>query len=486
MLPQASFNRDRLVDLYRRYIAAAEAGDEATAADILSLVEERANQAMCMVELSVAGMADRDLEEYAIRLKAGMDANEVIDPAVDAAERETARVQLEVVEAEIARRDAFHEEVSSGAIYAISRGEIISALSTYAEMISEGTADSFAYATIEQTEHLVRQTLQSGLRGAAAVAHILRQVDDIPDPTPESSPALRWIKSAVLFEIMISRFGFGQRPKIELDPVTAAEARRAHRLFLALDRQDLRYEEEDWPLDLPVEIIASLVEQAELARTYWHARRWPEEDLGRYLIPPPREEPGRPEPSAQIVREHEARSRALQSGGIPFPMLYPLSSRVRTHGAEQIWRHGIPPLPEGELGWVVYGVPGDMRLHGGVFPHPDGLLVIPTIPRSRILTVGRPEDTENMERLASLEVEAGRRSAGDSSSHRFHLRQLLLRKGILAIARYDYLQKDTLTPQELILLDPSPRNVVVIRESVPSFVTSVGVTRRRSSSPPLH
>lgn len=491
-----ALNRLPLSEMYARYVSAAEAGDEETVAEIVGAISERADQALCLGKLSVISMSDRDLEEYAIRLRAGQDINEALDPAVDAAQREYARVQSIVVEEEMDRRREFHRLVSSGDLYAPTRAEMVGSLVVLAEMVGGDDPDPMAVRSIEASEALVENVLADGATGAAALAAVLRRLDDLPPSVDGDHPVIRWVTAAALVEMVVSTHGFARRSPLDVDPVTRAEGSRMKRLAFAFDRQDPRYEEDDWPLDLQYGAIAEVLEQAEAARAYWHNRSMPEEEIRRYLVPPAREEPGRPEPHRQIVPRADAMASAERAGGVPFPMLYPLAPRVRRAGAEEIWNNGLPALPESELGWSIYGMPGDMRLRGGLFPHPDGVLIAVILPPERILSVGRVEgadpetgeggvllDREHEEILEKFQIEAERRASAGHLGYRQHLRQILTRAGYLAIARYDYLYRATPTPQEMILLDPSPRYVSVIRESVPVFVTEEELNRIPRNAP---
>jgi hypothetical protein len=454
-----------LLSLYESYVEALDRNQGPPAALIEELVL-RGEQAAAILSLMVTGLSQRDLDELAVRIEGGQASNDPLSRAADAAHLEMLRVQEEVVKEEVRRRGTFVQRVESGDQFAPARSAIIGRLVSLAEYVRAGGKDEIDL--VERAEALVLLSCASHEPGARAVAAALRSTTDLRHDPTESHEGF-WLRWGLVLDLMTTEHGFGERERLPVHPVTRAEAGRARRLFLAFDRQDPRYDEEDWPLDIPGDHLASLLENAAMARHDWFHSRRPMEDQIGYLTPPRREEPNRPEPHTQIQTELEARSRSLSKGGVTLPMIYPLGRRLRRRYSEDIWKNGIPPLPEAELGWSVFGAPGDIRIQWGAFPHPEGLLVAVTMTPEQILSIGRgDQDIDHEQLLQDLEEKAqdGARSPAD---YRRRLRTMLIEHGIEAIARYDFLYRETLTPQELIVLNPTEKNLLVIRESVPSF-----------------
>lgn len=459
-----------LEQIYRRYLNALEKNKPLPDGETINAIELRARLATPILQLNAINLSEYDLDEFVARLSNCIAPNPDIDRAQDFAEREIARVQMGVFSDEARRRYEYLRDVEKGRRFAPVRSRLIGQVIMLAETVRHGSPDSTEYKFIEQLRNLIISFQKRYEPGATTVAEILRHVTLLPKPYTDQDPAERWVMWATALDILTSEFGFGGFEPLKIEPLTWAQAQRAKRILFAFDRQDYRYDEEDLPLDVEGDLLAQVLEGSTSAYREWHRYHLPHADLVAYTTPLRREEAGRPQPSVYIRPEREARELAQKAGGVLLPMLYPLAPTLRRRAAKIIWSEGIPPVPPNELGWAVYGVPGDMRVQWGAFPHPDGLLVTVCISPQNILTIGRgDQDLEHEKTLQRLVEEAQRRSE-DTENYRGMLRQLLLQEGYYAIARYDYLYRETPTPQELIVLDPTPQHLCVIRESVPSFV----------------
>lgn len=466
-----------LKELYAEYIAKGDSPE------IIQALEERAAQAICIYAVAAANMSDLEIADQIPRLEAAFNPRPFIDEAQDAAERETARVQYEVLQSELARREAFHEAVASGEFFAPTRAELIgSSIEVASTLRTDKKKTTQASAFVSKLLTLLEYHLDSNHAGIDVVVAVLRDVTSLPSPIPPTEEHAHemtpWVQWAIALEFLSSRAGFAGIKGPEIDPITRAATEQAKTLFYAFSRQDPRRPGDTYLLDMPGDLIADVIEQASLARRYWEASGLPEADLLAYTTPVDREEAGRSKPHPQIVDKKAAQMSAQGRGGIIKPMLYPINPSLRQDAAKDIWENGIPPIREGELGIPLYGAPGDLRMQWDVQPHTQGLLCAVTLYPSQILSVGRKQDAEHEHALENFIAEAERSAQHPNDVQRI-LRERLIASGFKAIARYDHIYHETITPQELVVLDVSADVLLVIRQSVPSFVAETSIHRHR-------
>lgn len=454
-----SLSRESIESLYRRYDANA-----ADAQDILNAIEERAQLASSLFMLEVAQMSQADLDDASERLEAAaVDRHPDEDSIEEVVRMTSARVQLSAIQREHERRIAILGSASRGEIYLPTRPELVGALIGLGAQLERGEDSDFK-PVLDRIVAIVRQSLLEQTPGALLVTHVLRTVGKL-SATDTESPLDPWVRWAIALELLTDKNGYGG-VQIPIDDVTRAAAIRAKRLFYATDRQDPRYEDADWPLDLPGNVIADLLEEHYFATQDWAKLGAPDRDLRRLLSPVRWEEHGRPEPHPQVLFEKDARELAQRAGGFPYPLVYPVPPLERARIARQVWTHGLPAIPSGKVGLVLNPAVGDPRVRWGAPPYPLGLLCAVCLSPDQVLNVARPGYDEDHERFNQLTRRASH-MAGEAANYPDTLRNILLSEGYKAIAVYNEIHGFM---HELVLLDTSPEIVVVIRETVPAFV----------------
>lgn len=455
-------NRETLAGLYRRLVAPRVSAAEREAA--IEAIRFRGDLAASLFALQAVDLTQAEIDDALVRLDAALEPDPTLDDITDTVQREIAGVQLDVLAAESERRRAVYAEAEAGGIYLPARADLVGAVIGLATQLLDDPAQAHFGDTVIAITQIIRRQHVEGTPGAAAVAQVLREVDSLPpeEVTHKLDPWVRW---AVALEILESPRGFAGI-RFDFDPVTRAQAARAKRMLYAMDRQDARYDEVDWPLDLTGIEIARLLSDHATARLTWATERIPESDLVLYLTPTRREEANRPEPHVQVVPEAEAMELARRAGAFPLPMLYAIPPQDRTRLARQIWSEGLPPVPPNMPGLTFYDAGGDPRIRWGAPPHPYGLLCAIVLSPKDVLHVLHPDHPQDYERFNELtrRAEFMARSAGNYPET---LRSILRSEGVRAVAHYHPVERYL---HELVVIDPDERTVMVIRESVPSFM----------------
>lgn len=456
------FNRETLSGLYRRLVS--ERCSAAVREEIIETIRARGDLAAEIYALQAVDFTQAELDDFRVRLEVALEPNPELDDITDTVQREVASVQLDVVSAEHQRRQLVFAAADSGKFYLPSRADLVgSVMGLTAQLVADPRTAHFA-ATTEVIVQLVRQAALNSAPGTSLVVQVLRAVDKIP-PEEISHKLDPWIRWAVALELLESERGFAGHT-ISLDPVTRAQASRAKRLLYATNRQDARYDEVDWPLDLTGTEIARLLETHAKAIEVWTREGMPVSDLTLYLNPSRREEVGRPGSHVQIVTEEMARELATRAGAFPLPLVYALPPLERIRLARQIWSHGLPEVPPSLPGLTFYDAGGDPRVRWGAPPHPYGLLCAIILKPQDILHVLHPDHPEDFERFNELTRRAEFMARG-FANYATTLRSILRSEGIRAVAHYHPTKRYL---HELVVVDPGPETVLVIRESFPAFM----------------
>lgn len=454
--------QEPLEKLYQRLRSrrlSADAHDE-----ILGTIRFRSNLASASYRLQALDLTQAELEDRIAQLSVAIEDDPAPQDLAEAVRREVAGAQLAVVTAEYQRRQAVYTAANKGDLYLPSRTDLLGALTGLATQLLDDPENAHFSATTSAILDLARRHASQGKPGIPIVVEVLREADRLPPEriTHQLDPWVRW---AVALEFLASEQGFaGQR--VDADPVTRAEANRAKRLLYATDRQDPRYDEADWPLDLTGTTIAEVLEEYAKAAERWANNRIPERDLVFYLSPIRKEEGGRPAPHPQIVPEKVVRELAVQAGAFPVPFVYAIPPDERLRVTRQIWSHGLPPIPSNLPGLLFYDVGGDPRIRWGAPPYPYGLLCGIIVKPEEVLHVPHPDHPQDFDRFneltrrADLEARRGR-------PYPETLRSILRSEGVRAVAHY-HPTKHYL--HELVVLDSGPETVLVIRESFPPFM----------------
>lgn len=452
-------SRESIDSLYRRYDANA-----ADAHDILEAIEERAQLASSLFVLEAAQMSQADLDDAFGRLSAAaVDRHPNEDSIEEVVRMTSARVQLTAIQREQERRVDIFGAATRGEVYLPTRPELVGSLIGFGAQLERGD-DTHFRATFDRIVSSVRQGLNEQSPGAPVVIHALRTANTLPTEDP-ASPLDSWMRWAIVLELLADKNGYGGI-RISVDDVTRSAAIRAKRLLYAIDRQDPRYDEADWPLDLPGDALANLLEEHYFAAQEWARLGAPDRDLRRLLAPVRWEERERPEPHPQIFYEKEAQDFAVRGGAFPYPLVYPIPPAERARLARQIWAHGLPRIASGKVGLVFNPAAGDPRVRWGAPPYPYGLLCAVRLSPNEVLNVARPGYDDDHERFNQLTRRASHMATSDAD-YPDTLRNVLLSEGYKAVAIYNEIHGFM---HELVLLDTAPNVVVVIRESVPAFV----------------
>ncbi|MGH7518856.1 MAG: hypothetical protein ACREOC_15555 [Gemmatimonadales bacterium] len=457
-----------LVELYRCLL-----GGSQPAALVERHIRHRSALAGALLRPWATELSEQDLQEFQDRLHAVAEPNPRMDPAVDAAERELARVHCTVVEQELSGREQLAELVDQRASFAMGRNDLVGYLFDAARQLrdlQQGTAPAVpttapVVALFDQLVGAVGGALETQPPGRLVVAQALRAAAHLSHPRDDEGDP--WVRSAIVLELLTQEGGW-MGVALPVDAVTRAQAVRAKRIFYAEVRQDPRYDELRWPLDLTGVEIAELLAGAEHASATWVRDRMPAADLEQYLEPIRREEPGRPMPHHTILPERAARALALERGASTSPMVLfvPPSERVET--ARRVWESGPPAIEPGTLGIPVYSLGGDPRVRWGAVTFPHGLLCVVDLAAGAILHLGRKDSAEQEAKFEAMVAQATKH-AETEAEYATRLREILLERGVKAIARYDHVAKQLNKPQEVILLEPET-SLKFIRETVPSFV----------------
>jgi hypothetical protein len=454
-ITEAAAAREPLEQVYDRLLRGE--GDEQV---LIKIVERRSALAGQAYALEVPHLCDLDLHYLRAALAPVLDEPPLDESGRGLAEQEFVRVQIETIDREVVRRDAFLQQVEDGVLETPARNELTAHLMAFhIEIQGRGELADF-YADFQHVVSVIARARSGPLVGALRVAQILREIDVFPSADSETVQIQRWIRTAMALALLTREDGFAGIV-CNSDEVTRAEAQRAHRLFYAFDRQDPRYNELNWPLDLSGIEIADAIEAAYKASLEYSREGHPEADLQRYITPAPPEERGRPEPHEQIVPEAQARAEALALGGIPDPVVFAVSPLDRTQIAREIWTQGLPPIPPNQSGHVLRAARADPRVRWGVGSYRWGFLCAVALRPREILHLrdrGRPEDDCTFDDLTR---QARSLSGRDSGKYVAVFRELLADAGYRAVQRWD---KDG----QLIVLDPSC--VRVLRETIPPFM----------------
>lgn len=430
---------------------------------IVSVIEERAGHAINLYSMEAVRLSQTELEDLIARLDGAETPSDDLDPITDTVEREVARVQREALLDEFDRRQAVLLAANRDERVVPTRSELVGGVMAATEADVDEAPSGGGPSRLERLSSFVDEALSSSPRGSMAVVRSLRAVRDLPVEVGRRSLDL-WILWALALETLT-------RPRAEgllrtsVDPVTMAAANRAKRLLYAVDRQDARYDDSDWPLDLTGDDIADFLERHYQASWAWARSRAPASDRGMYLRPVRREETGRPNPHMQVADEREARRAAEEAGGFPEPLIFPVPPRERSRVAQALWTNGLPPVPERKPGLAFYNGGGDPKVRWGGPPHPYGVLCAVALPPKAVLHVFDKERPEDHDTFNELTARATFLSRTDDDYHE-RVRNVFRSEGYQAVAHYDPNQGYL---HELIVVDPSPETVMIVRESIPSF-----------------
>jgi hypothetical protein len=422
-------------------------GGEADPDTVLALVGERAHLVSRILAVPAGLRPDLEIVEGLAQLYPAEHPDAGKDPATDTADREAVRVAIDVLESEMARRRAGLAREG-----APTRAELAARLIAFG---AEPANDDPPAA--EQVLDAIRGAELDARPGAGRVAAAAARLAAGGD----------WMPGALLLEVLSEPEGFAGL-RADPDPVTRAAALLAKRLLWGATRVDGDRAAGDRPIDLDARESALLVLSADEARIEWARRGIPEAELARYLLPPRREEEGRPTPHPRVVPTQVARATTESMGAFPYPMVYPIEPTERARAARYIWSQGVPADPRSLGAVVLFPTPADLRVRWGGPLHPLGVLCAAAVERNQVLSVGRVGGDRDDAEFERLSVQA-RMEATSSDGFQDAFRSLLLARGYIAVARYDAPHDGRSEhPHAVLVLDPDA--VLVLRESVPPFL----------------
>lgn len=469
-------DRESLADLYERLVNSGN--DPLETGTVFEVIEERSTLAGALYALKAADLSQAELDDFVIRLNAVQEGNPDLDPVPDTVQREIARVQLDELLREQSRREARFLAAERSEMYLSNRTELIGSLMGLGAQLKEDRKGAHFFTTFDAILSILERAQQDATAGAATVVQVLREVSKLPSESiaHELDPWMRW---GIALELMSDERGLGgETADVDLD--TRTEATRAKRMFFAEERQDARYDEADLPLDLTGDDIADLLDAHHHASHEWVCRHLPQADMDLYLAHTRREEVGRPEPHVQIIPESAARKLAERGGAFLNPLIFTIPPKERSRTSSRVWSHGLLSGSE-NVPWVtLHDAGGDPRVRWGAPPHPYGILCSVSLPTSHVLYVFSEEHPKDAEIFEDLTAKATLMSRSTNDSHET-LRSVFQSAGYYAIAHY---HPSDGSFRELIVLDPSPATVQVIREAIPSFMGDRPLNSPAPSSSP--
>jgi hypothetical protein len=462
-------------------------------------LESRASLVAPACAMMAASMSDRDLADVIARLQSavpmidedGKYANGSHQSTVPVAlrnvvARAVAALQRPICEAERARRLVTRRVGLAPGVPLPTRDEVLAAV-----MVAQMTV---APEEWERFRVAVGQQLSAAPSGGDAIAALLAALSDLPIPLADVPEPLRpWVQALLALDIAAGdsqrassthHLGHALRatppggvdpPRLYVShapspsPATRAEALRARRLLYALDRESTSDPHGVVLLDVSPSVVADWFSQSAAAGRAWAQAHHPVSDWGRYLTWALLEESGRMAPHPQVVVEADVRADATAAGGFPLPVVFPFNPEFYKEQARDIWQRGLPPVAGRQLGLVVFSAGGDSRADWEAPPSVQGVRCAIVVRPDQVLHLHHKEYPEDERVFFRLAQEASALAAREEE-YPAVLRRLLLQQGVQVLARYDHLDLSVRDGQEIVVLDPSPERLRVIRESVPAFL----------------
>lgn len=394
------------------------------------------------------------------------------------AARERARIQFSVLESESARRMQRARDLNTGAASAPSRAALYGAVNELEESLRATLPHRLASAFAALTDRM-RAAIVQQPAGTPQVVHALNAVADILVAAPDATSADTWTLSYAALLLFVEEDGFAG-VRVPARPATKAQALAAARILRAQYRADPRRIDPSAPLDTTPAEVADALHAAHQATARWVDLSFPADDLALAIAPCTAEELGRPTPTAWIRPVSEAQHRATLGGAVLNPALLETDPATFVADAESTWMDGLQPrrfqasfddalglrLTLGpDLSWIR---PIDRR----------GLLCAVALAPHQILRCGGDAGREGDRILREAQDTARHRARTSKVGINVALRALLIEKGYRALLRAGGTETS-----DLVIFDPSPSVLTVIRESVPSFVQKPTVLPRSRSQP---